>query len=379
MSIVEKAADTDAVIAKRLHQGVFIKVSDIEDWGRYRIFDVRYDLKNTEGGKIAHFKGHIPDATFVNLDEALCGTISSTTGRHPLPDAQVFIEWCRKNGITENRPVLCYDGMSGGMGAGRLWWMLDSLGVEVYILNGGYDAYAHAQLPIESTDSSIHSSTSFWPFRSSFEHHCVLSEIPWNALLVDARDPVRFNSTVRPYSMDLVPGHICGARNLPFSEHLKSENGYQVLGDEETIRSNILAALHGAWSTPGAPDLSSCIFYCGSGVTGAFNIAVVHHLGLGKPWLYCGSWSEYSRCYQFAIIRQVLWEYGFFCEMKGPNLTENAKANPDLMTVIVDGVALGNPGAEVLHPLEYLHQGEECIVHYRDGRKVHIKILLDSA
>jgi thiosulfate/3-mercaptopyruvate sulfurtransferase len=32
------------------------------------------------------------------------------------------------------------------MGAARLWWMLDALGVEAYVLDGGFQAYLAAGL-----------------------------------------------------------------------------------------------------------------------------------------------------------------------------------------------------------------------------------------
>eukprot|EP00796_Vickermania_ingenoplastis_P008502 gene8502-5969_t len=317
----------------RKHEGVFVDVEDIKEWSAYHIFDVRFDLKNPNSGKVSYLKGHIPGSIFVDLDNELCGTITPEAGRHPLPKAEKFVEWCKSRGIS-NTPVLCYDDMSGAMGAARLWWMLDSLGVEVYVLNGGYSAYKNGQLPIETTAVDKPISSSFWAFSSDFQHHYTINEIPVNSILVDARDNARFSSTVRPCAVDTLPGHIFGAKNLPFLSHLLANNGFQVLRDREVLRSNILSTLKGAWGS-GAPDLSSCVFYCGSGVTGCFNIAVVNHVGLGKPFLYCGSWSQYSVVYRIPLIRQIIFSEGFFCEMIGPNLCQNKKVNPDLMTVFM--------------------------------------------
>lgn len=356
----------------RKHEGVFIDIEDVKDWSSYLIFDVRFDLKNPNSGKVAYIKGHIPGSIFVDMDSELCGPILPETGRHPLPDSEKFVEWCKSRGIA-NIPVLCYDDMCGAMGAGRLWWMLDALGVEVYILTGGYSAYKNAQLPIETAAVEKPISAGFWSFSTKFDHHYTINEIPVNAILVDARDSSRFSSTVRPFAVDTLPGHICGAKNVPFMSHLVVNNGYQVLREKEVIRSNVLSILNGAWGN-GSPDLSNCVFYCGSGITGAFNIAVVQHVGLGKPYLYCGSWSQYSVVYRLPLIRQIIFGHGFFCEMKNGTCAANKKVNPDLMTVFVDGVALGNPDPDIMKVLSHLHQGEECVVHYSSGRKVHIKI-----
>lgn len=355
----------------RRHEGVFVKISDVQDWASYRIFDVRFDLANPQSGKVSYMKGHVPGATFVDLDNELCSTITSTSGRHPLPRADDFVEWCKARGVT-NVPVLCYDDKSGAMGACRLWWMLDSLGVEVYVLEGGYPAYVHHKLPIEIATEERQVSIAAWNFNTTFNHLYSIKDIPIDGILVDARDTTRFSSTVRPIAVDDVPGHIQGAKNLPFVSHLVSQNSYLVLRDTEALRSNILLTLNGAWGQ-GKPDLSHCIFYCGSGVTGTFNIATVHHIGLGKPYLYCGSWSEYSSIYRDPITRRIITEHGFFCEMMSPNLTSNPKANPSVMNISVDGMQIGNPEQRILDALEHLHQGEECRVHF-PGKTVHIKI-----
>lgn len=361
----------------RKHQGVFIDIEDIKDWGAYLIFDVRFDLANPNSGKVAYLKGHIPGSTFVDLDNDLCNTIVPEAGRHPLPTAEKFVAWCKARGIA-NGPVLCYDAMCGAMGACRFWWMLDSLGVEVYVLNGGFSAYENAKLPIETTIVEKPITTPYWTYDKEFAHHYSISQLPVNAVLVDARDSTRFSSTVRPYAADTIPGHICGAKNLPFVSNLTTNNGFYTLRESDVLRSNILSILSGAWGN-GTPDLSHCVFYCGSGVTGCFNIAVVHHVGLGKPYLFCGSWSQYSVVYRVPIIRQIINDHGFFCEIVGANLTNNKKVNSDFMTVFVDGVALGNPDVDVMKALSHLHQGEECVVHYSNGKSVHLRIPISQS
>ena len=51
---------------------------DDSDW---RIFDVRHDLVNPGVGREQYAEGHIPGATFVNLDTELSGEKTGTNAR----------------------------------------------------------------------------------------------------------------------------------------------------------------------------------------------------------------------------------------------------------------------------------------------------------
>jgi thiosulfate/3-mercaptopyruvate sulfurtransferase len=60
---------------------------DDPDW---IVLDCRFTLTDSEAGRQAYQKNHIPGARYVHLDEDLSAPITASSGRHPLPDPQVF-------------------------------------------------------------------------------------------------------------------------------------------------------------------------------------------------------------------------------------------------------------------------------------------------
>ncbi|KPI84558.1 mercaptopyruvate sulfurtransferase [Leptomonas seymouri] len=358
------------------HPGkVFVNVSDVKDHlDHYRIFDCRYKLTEKDYGEREYAAAHVKGSTRADVDEDLSEISECSTARHPLPPCAKFISWCKANGISNKQAVLCYDDECGTMGACRLWWMLNALGVEAYVVNGGVQACKAAGLEMESGEPATPPApTSDWPFKTVFAHHYTLSEIPINAVIVDARPPLRFHSTVRPYTVDTVPGHIEGSVNLPCGMHLLRPDGYPVLREEKDIREGILSALHNSIGR-NTTDLSQCVFSCGSGLTVCINIALAQHLGLGHPYLYCGSWSEYSGVFRFPLIRSIIERYGMYIQLHTPSLFDNPKANAEVNTVLVDGVPCKELDMELRSALTHLHAGEKGTVHFKSGRTLTIEI-----
>lgn len=353
---------------------VFVSVDEVKDsLGDYLVFDVRYNLKIKDYGKIEYAKGHLPHAVPVDLDAELCAPLTNSA-RHPLPTPEHFVQWCKSRGISPERPVLCYDDECGAMGAGRLWWMLDALGVEAYILNGGFQAYEAASLPLETEVSAPPTPVADWPFGVEFTRHVGVRELPSNAVMIDARAPERFNSTVRPYGADALPGHIEGAVNIAYPCHLREENGVKTLRECDEIRETFLRALRPA-ERDGEPDVSQCIFYCGSGISACINLALVRHLGLGEPLFYCGSWSEYAGEYRVPISRRIVDEHGVWLEMRGPARADQPHATAEHPQLKVDGTVVG-PALDpaVKAAVERLHLGEKAVAHLKGGRSVEIEI-----
>lgn len=67
-----------------------VSVEDLAAHPEWRVFDCRHDLKNTEYGRQAYARGHIPGALFLHLDDDLSGVKDGRNGRHPLPDPESF-------------------------------------------------------------------------------------------------------------------------------------------------------------------------------------------------------------------------------------------------------------------------------------------------
>src|SRR6059036_3670185 len=92
---------------------------------RYQFVDCRYELGKPARGRELYIGGHIPGASFLDLDTELSG--SEGGGRHPLPSADDFTRAASRAGIGPDVFVVAYDqGMTGG--AARLWWLLRHFG-----------------------------------------------------------------------------------------------------------------------------------------------------------------------------------------------------------------------------------------------------------
>lgn len=251
------------------------------DWA---IVDCRFDLTDGEAGRRAYAVAHIPGAHYAHLDADLSGPITAHSGRHPLPDADVFMRWLEQKGIGNTSQVVAYDAGPGAIAA-RLWWLLRWLGHEaVAVLDGGFLAWQALGYPVSRNRPR--------PRQAYFQGQpgampvidtATLSRERACYQIVDARVAERFRGDVEP--VDPVAGHIPGARNRPFPANLGSDGGFL---DPPSLRA--------AWSDllPSA-GVSALVAMCGSGVTACHHVLALEHAGWPGAKLYPGSWSEWIR------------------------------------------------------------------------------------
>ena len=247
------------------------------------ILDCRFYLTDHHKGKQEYEKGHIPNAIFVDVHDQLAGTITELTGRHPLPSEEDFSRSLQAWGITSQSKVLAYDDMSGAIAA-RAWWMLAQLGVEVYVLDGGFAAWCKAGFAVTTTPAngraSTESITVSFPWAVSEQE--VIENIESDRFqLVDARSEDRFygeNETIDP-----VAGHIPGAINRPFSANLDPEGLFKPAEQ-----------LHVEWQD-WLLNSGDYVYYCGSGITACHNVLALNHAGIEAKRVYVGSWSQWAK------------------------------------------------------------------------------------
>src|SRR5437762_3559047 len=92
---------------------------------RYQFVDCRWELGNPARGGELYRAGHIPGASFLDVDEDLSDLSVPDAGRHPLPTAGRFAAAASRAGIGEGVFVVAY---GNGGGAERLWWLLRHFG-----------------------------------------------------------------------------------------------------------------------------------------------------------------------------------------------------------------------------------------------------------
>ena len=307
---------------------------------RVQLVDARYSLLDPiHYGRAKFAESHAARSVFAELETPyFCGPTHSTTARHPLPEAGNFIDWCARHRIGTAPPAVsltpvCYDDQGGGLAATRVWWMLHDLGIEAYVLDGGWGAYLAAGLPIESGASTLpppapRETLSQWIGKTAWQGVVPDAAVldPAN-LVVDGRTADRFGSTVRPFGLDTLPGRLPNSANAPWNANLFPSNGkpapppptplpagvFNQLKPEDTLRAQMKAAY-------GGRPLSETVFMCASGVTACMNVAVSTHLGFGTPRLYPGSWSELTGNQRDVIFKRAL-------EANGGMLVETVKAN----------------------------------------------------
>jgi len=255
----------------------------------WRVFDCRFDLGATESGRNAHRESHLPGALYAHLDDDLSSPITPQSGRHPLPDPSRLCAWLGDRGVGPDTQVVVYDDTGGTM-AVRLWWLLRWLGHGgVAVLDGGWQAWLQAGLPLQTAppdpvESCVFQGSPDWRQVVSSETLTEQLQHGGAALqLMDARKRERFRGDAEP--IDPVAGHIPGAVNMPLQDNLDAEGRFK--------RPDALRELY--TTVLGDHPVNDVVAMCGSGVTACHNLLAMESAGLHGGRLYAGSWSEWIR------------------------------------------------------------------------------------
>ena len=239
------------------------------------IVDVRWSMSGS--GYDSYRQGHIPRAVFVDLDTQLASPPTPEGGRHPLPTPVDFAQAMSELGITNKSIVVGYDD-AGGFSAGRLVWLLRSIGVDAALLNGGlagWDGELSSEIPqIEPSE--------FEPVEWPDDLLATADDALSAPITLDARAAERYRGEIEP--TDAEPGHIPGALSAPLWGNF-ADDGHHFLPAER---------LYERFVTLGVTDATQVVAYCGSGVSTCHNLIAMEAAGLGRGRLYCGSWSAYS-------------------------------------------------------------------------------------
>ena len=245
--------------------------------GSATFLDVRYRMGGGPAGPEEYAAGHVPGASYVDMDTALAAP-PGAGGRHPLPETAVFEAAMRAAGVSADRPVVVYDDWAGHAAA-RCWWLLRFHGHEdVRVLDGGWSAWTAAGQPVETGADPVVEPGTFVAAPGAMP---VVSadDAPSVGVLIDARAAVRFRGETE--SIDPVAGRIPGAVNVPTALNLTDDGTFRSAGE-----------LRELYAAVGATDGATVAAYCGSGVTAAHDVLALEVAGVTAA-LYPGSWSEW--------------------------------------------------------------------------------------
>lgn len=223
---------------------------------------------------------HIPGARFFDIDAL---SDHDAHAPHMLPSAELFGCAMSDLGVGSDDRIVIYD-HSALKTSARAWFMLRHFGAsQVAILDGGFGKWLAEGRATESgyppeRPARFHAAER----PGEVVHKAELlagAELP----LVDARGPGRFTGEETDPRPGVAPGHIPGARNLPYAAMYR---------DDGTFRSP--EELRAAFATAGVDPARPFIASCGSGVTANSLIVAAHLLGNDEARLYDGSWSEWG-------------------------------------------------------------------------------------
>ncbi len=227
---------------------------------------------------------HIPGAHYFDIDEI---ADKSNSLPHMLPRPEQFAAQVGKMGIGDDTRIVVYDS-EGLYSAGRVWWMLRTMGHEnVAVLNGGLKKWKAEGRPVTDEPSARHPVRSFTP---KFNAARVRDAAAVKALIgdarvqvVDARAAARFAGSVPEPRAGLRSGHIPSSKSLPFTTLLNADG---------TLKDK--AALGAVFKAAGVDPARPVVASCGSGVTAGVIAFALGQLGQADAAVYDGSWSEWG-------------------------------------------------------------------------------------
>ncbi len=230
--------------------------------------------------------GHLPGARFLDLatladpDDPLPSTV---------PPLRLFVRRMAALGVARDDRIVLYD-ESPHRTSARAWWLLRLFGAErVAILDGGRAAWRAAGLPLETGEGG---GRAIAPEATRFvardeamltSFAAMKAAVASGAQIVDARGAPRFSGAERDPRAGVAPGHMPGARNLPYGQLFEADGRWKAPG-----------RLAGAFAAAGLDAAAPTIFTCGSGITAADLFFAAHRLGWTDLSLYDGSWSEWG-------------------------------------------------------------------------------------
>jgi thiosulfate/3-mercaptopyruvate sulfurtransferase len=227
---------------------------------RYQFVDCRWELGSPARGRELYLAGHIPGASFLDVDADLSDLSVPDAGRHPLPSAEKFAAAAACAGIGNGVYVVAY---GDGGGPERLWWLLRHFGHDdCAVLLGGIEAWG-GKLRAGQEEIEPAELTPLERNRDTIAAEEIARRLADPSLaLVDARIASRWRG--EPNEIDDPSGRIPGAANAPWNE-----------------------------PHPELPE-GELVAYCGSGVTACVTL---HRAWLAgrEGRLYPGSWSEWSQ------------------------------------------------------------------------------------
>ncbi len=292
--------DTVEQIIDQASEYVGTELFSIEDWlnlsdDKHRVL---IDLRKPD----AFAEGHIPGAKRVWRDDIQ--SVNYPYGGMAL-ESGIMTDLLDSMGVTSASEVYIYDA-KGGCDAARLWWLMKVYGHDqVYLLDGGWQAWQllGADIP-ETSDAAelvptCREAADAYAFPTPADSTMVatLEDVQRaiddpNIILLDTRSTDEFTGVfMKPGAVRA--GHIPGALHFDWGNAVQMDSDWKM-----KPRKDLLAMLEAVGVT--ADD--HIITYCHTGVRSAHTTFVLRELlGFTNVQNYDGSWTEWSHIAELPI------------------------------------------------------------------------------
>jgi thiosulfate/3-mercaptopyruvate sulfurtransferase len=251
-----------------------------------RLDDKSLAIIEVDEDTTAYDKDHIPGAVGLDWRQEL-----HATPRRDFVSADQLAALLGARGVGTDQTIVLYGGNNNWFAA-YAYWLFRLRGVEnVRLLNGGRKKWELESRPLDSEKRSRPAATfglgAARPQLRIFRDDVVARA--GSGVLVDVRSPAEFTGELLapahlPQENPQVPGHIPGARNIPWSKAANDDGTFKT-ADE------LRALYEGAGVTSGG----EVVTYCRIGERSAHTWFVLTEL-LGYEGVrnYDGSWTEYG-------------------------------------------------------------------------------------
>jgi len=235
-------------------------------------------------GKSTFEDGHIPSADFLDLQGEFSD--QSTELRFMMPDVAQLEAAFGRHGLGNDSRVVLYS-IGTAMWATRFWWMLQSLGFEASVLDGGLDKWKAEGRAIEAGPAKVYPPAKFTakPKPGLFidKRAALQASTNRSTVVVNALSP-QFHKGLEPSRYGR-PGRIPGSVNVPAAS----------LSDADSKVFLPLADVAQKFAAQGVTKDKRVVAYCGGGISATIDLFQLHRLGYDNLTLYDGSMGEWAK------------------------------------------------------------------------------------
>jgi thiosulfate/3-mercaptopyruvate sulfurtransferase len=227
--------------------------------------------------------GHIPGADFLDLQGEFSD--QNTELRFMMPKTAQLEAAFGRHGLSNGSRVVLYS-IGTMMWATRFWWMLQSLGFDALVLDGGLDKWKAEGRAIETGPAKGYPPATFTakPRAGYFvdSRQTLKASTEANSVVVNALGP--------QFHKGLEPSRYGRAGRIPGSVNVSAAT----LVDAESKAFLPLAEAEKKFADAGVTKDKRVVAYCGGGISATIDLLQLHRLGYDNLTLYDGSMGEWA-------------------------------------------------------------------------------------